>query len=87
MLGEVLGKETEAEALAAYCEKVYDRAVSIGSSVEKKNLLYITGEEGHNVIAHNSYHSEVIDLLSNNLAVVDSPPPRAPAMKWTWSRS
>ena len=73
MLGEVLGKETEAEALAAYCEKVYERAVSIGSSVEKKNLLYITGEEGHNVIAQNSYHSEVIDLLSNNLAVVDSP--------------
>ena len=40
---------------------------------ELKNLLYVSGAEGHNVIAKSSYHSEVIDMLSNNLAVVDDP--------------
>ena len=35
--------------------------------------MYITGEKGLNVIAKDSYHAEIIDLLSNNLAVVESP--------------
>lgn len=73
MLGELLGMEEEAAVLADYCRSVFDRAHDIAAKAEKKNLLYITGAEGHNVIAANSYHSEVIDLLSNNLAVVDSP--------------
>ena len=73
MLGELLGMEEEAEQLAVYCDSVYQRAVDIANSVEKVNLLYITGEQGLNVIARDSYHSEVMDLLSNNLAVVDEP--------------
>lgn len=73
MLGELLGMEDEAEVLAAYCEKIYDRTVAIADSVEKADLLYITGAEGLNVIARDSYHSEIIDLLANNLAVVEEP--------------
>ncbi|MDD3409612.1 MAG: ABC transporter substrate-binding protein [Eubacteriales bacterium] len=73
LLGELLGKPAEAETLAAYCDRVYARAQSIAASAEKKNLLYVTGTEGLNVIARGSYHSEIIDLLSNNLAVVDEP--------------
>ena len=72
-LGELLDMPQEAEALAAYCDRVYARTVEIAESVEKKNLLYITGDQGLNVIARGSYHAEVIDLLSNNLAVVESP--------------
>ncbi len=72
-LGELVGREEEAAELAAYCRRVYDRAVSIAQSVEKVDLLYITGAEGLNVIARDSYHSETIDLLSNNVAVVESP--------------
>ncbi|HIT70214.1 MAG TPA: ABC transporter substrate-binding protein [Candidatus Aphodomonas merdavium] len=72
-LGELLGKQEEAEALASYCEDVYARAEAIAASVEKVNLLYITGTEGLHVIAKDSYHSEVIDLLSNNLAVLEDP--------------
>jgi len=72
-LGELLGMEDQAEKLASYCEKVYARTCKVASSVDKVNLLYVTGTEGHNVIAKGSYHSEVIDLLSNNLAVVESP--------------
>ena len=72
-LGELLHMPDEAEALASYCDAVYARAVRIADGVDKVNLLYITGDKGLNVIAKNSYHSEVIDLLSNNLAVVDNP--------------
>jgi len=73
MLGELLGLEDEAAVLSAYCDRVYTKTVEIADSVEKVNLLYCLGDQGLNVIAQGSYHAEVIDLLSNNLAVVDSP--------------
>lgn len=72
-LGELLHMPDEAEALAAYCDETYAKIAGIAGSVEKANLLYITGDKGLNVIAQGSYHAEIIDLLSNNLAVVDSP--------------
>lgn len=72
-LGELLGKQEEAEALAAYCENVMARAKKIADSVEKANILYVSGAEGLNVIAKGSYHAEVIDMVANNLAVVDNP--------------
>ena len=73
MLGDLLNMKDEAETLAAYCEKVYDRTVSIAGSVEKANVLYVTGDMGQNVIAAGSYHAEILNLLTNNLAVVDEP--------------
>ena len=73
MLGQLLNLEKDATVLSDYCRNVYDRTVSIANSVDKVNLLYLLGDAGCNVIARDSYHSEVIDLLSNNLAVVDSP--------------
>lgn len=72
-LGTLLGKETEGNALGEYCDMVYSRTNKIAESVEKANLLYCLGDKGQNVIAQGSYHAEVIDLLSNNLAVVESP--------------
>ena len=73
MLGDLLNMKDEAETLAAYCENIYDRTVSIAGSVEKANVLYVTGDAGQNVIASGSYHAEILDLLTNNLAVVDDP--------------
>ena len=73
MLGDLLNMKDEAQTLAAYCEKIYDRTVSIAGSVEKANVLYVTGDMGQNVIAAGSYHAEILDLLTNNLAVVDEP--------------
>lgn len=73
MLGGLLGMEAEAERLAVYCEDVYKRAVDIAGSVEKTGVIYLTGSEGLNVIASGSYHAEILDLLTNNLAVVDEP--------------
>ena len=72
-LGELLNMPEEAEALAAYCDSVYAGVSEIAEGAEKVRLLYITGDQGLNVIAKDSYHAEVIDLLSDNLAVVESP--------------
>ena len=73
MLGDLLAMPNEAQGLADYCRYAYDTVKAIADSVEKVNLLYVTGEEGLNVIARSSYHAEVIDVLCNNLAVVDEP--------------
>ncbi len=73
MLGDLLNMKDEAQTLAAYCEKIYDRTVSIAGSVEKANVLYVTGDAGQNLIASGSYHAEILDLLTNNPAVVDDP--------------
>lgn len=76
MLGTLLNMEEEAEVLAVYCDDVYAKTIAIMDEVGdsgKANLLYLLGDTGLNVIAKDSYHAEVIDLLANNLAVVDSP--------------
>ena len=73
MLGDLLAMPNEAQGLADYCRAMYDRVKAIADSVDKANILYITGDEGLNVIAQGSYHAEVIDMLANNLAVVDEP--------------
>ena len=73
MLGDLLAMPNETQGLADYCRYAYDKVKAIADSVEKVNLLYVTGEEGLNVIARGSYHAEVIDMLCNNLAVVDEP--------------
>ena len=72
MLGELLNMPEEAKALADYCEATYARILDIANKVEKKRLLYVSGE-GHHVIAQGSFHAEIIDLLADNLAVVDEP--------------
>lgn len=74
-LGRLLGREERCEELARFCERVYDRTLSIMEQVgeNKVNCLYVLGEEGLNVIAATSYHAELLDLLTNNLAVVDNP--------------
>ncbi|MCL2281508.1 MAG: ABC transporter substrate-binding protein [Dehalococcoidia bacterium] len=77
MLGELLNMPEEADAIAKYCDKVYGNTISIANRVTadgtKAKLLYVTGSEGLNVIAKNSYHAEILDILSNNLAVVSNP--------------
>lgn len=74
-LGGLLDREEKAEELAAFCERVYSRTISIMEQVgdNKVDALYILGEEGLNVLSRDSYHSELIDMLTNNLAVVDNP--------------
>lgn len=74
-LGKLLNREEKAEELAQFCEKIWSRTTSIMEQVgdNKVDALYVLGEQGLNVLAQNSYHSELIDMLTNNLAVVDTP--------------
>lgn len=74
-LGKLLNRQEKGEQLARFCERVYSRTCSIMEQVggNKVDCLYVLGEEGLNVIAANSYHAELLDLLTNNLAVVDNP--------------
>ena len=72
-LGELVGMPDAVEELAAYCNRIYAQTLALAERVEKVNLLYCLGDAGLNVIAQGSYHAEIIDLLSNNLAVVEAP--------------
>ena len=77
-LGALLGREEVGEELASFCEKTYARTCSIMEQVgdHKVRALYITGEEGLNVIANGSYHAELVDLLTDNAALVENPASR-----------
>jgi len=74
-LGTLLHKEERGEVLAQFCEQVYSRTVTIMDKVgnNKTDALFILGEDGLNVLANGSYHSEVVDLITNNIAVVENP--------------
>ncbi len=74
-LGELLGRQERGEALAKRCEEILARTENIMQQVgeDKLDCLYIMGDEGLNVLAKGTFHAEVIDLLTNNLAVVDNP--------------
>ncbi len=75
-LGTLLNMPTEAAALTAYCDETYAETVRIADSVEKVRALYLLGDAGLNVIAKGAYHAEIIDLLTDNIAVVDAPSSR-----------
>lgn len=72
-LGTLLGREAQAEKLAAFCEETLSTVNGVLANQEKPSLLYCLGDTGLNVIAQTSYHAEVIDLVGNNIAVVSAP--------------
>ena len=75
VLGKLLNRQEKAEQLAQFCERIYSRTLSILEQVgdRKVTALYIKGEEGLSVLAKDSYHAELVDLLTENVAVVDNP--------------
>lgn len=77
MLGDLLGVEEHAKELSDYCSEHYSKTLEVMEKVDadgaRKKLLYCVGESGLNVIAKDSYQSQIIDLVSDNQAVVDSP--------------
>lgn len=74
-LGKLLDKEKKGEELALFCERIYKRTVSIMERVgsHKVKTLYVIGEKGLNVLAAGSYHAEVLDMLTSNMAVMENP--------------
>lgn len=72
-LGKLLGREEEAEVLAKYCDEIYTKTQEIMNKVGedgKVDLLYCTSD-GLSVLAKGSFHAEILDQVSNNLAIVD----------------
>ena len=78
MLGDLLGRQEQAETLAAYCEKTLEKIDAVMEKVggDRARFLYCLGDEGLSVVAKGSYHADMIDKLTDNLAVVDNPSSR-----------
>lgn len=72
-LGLLLGKK--AEALADFCAETYSRTEEIMNRVgnQKVKTLYVQGGDGRNVLAQGSYHAQLLDVLTENVAVLDDP--------------
>jgi iron complex transport system substrate-binding protein len=77
-LGRLLGRQEQGEALAAFCEKTLAAAAETAARAgeRKKPVLYCVGKAGLNVLAAGSFHSEALDRLADNRAVVDIPSSR-----------
>ena len=78
MLGKLLNREEKGEELAAYCEGVLYQTEAIMAKVgeNKRSVLYCLGDAGLNVLAASSFHSEILDYITDNRAVVDEPSSR-----------
>ena len=72
-LGKLLNMEEEAEILAQYCEQTYSIVLKDLEKIDKKRCVYLLGDKGLNVIANQSYHAELLNLLTENIAVIDNP--------------
>ena len=73
-LGELLNRQEETRALADFSKETMDLAEETMKKVKKKKtVMYCTQEDGLNVLAKDSYHSQIIDWLSDNVAEVDDP--------------
>jgi iron complex transport system substrate-binding protein len=77
MLGDLLGRKSKGEALAAFCERTVNLAnAAVNGAAGKKSVLYCMGAAGTNVVAKGSFHAEVIDRFADNRAVVNNPSSR-----------
>ncbi|MDR3278067.1 MAG: ABC transporter substrate-binding protein [Oscillospiraceae bacterium] len=74
-LGKILNREERGEILALFCEKILKQTDDIMGQVgdNKVSALYCLGDAGLNVLARGSFHSEVLDYVTDNLAVADAP--------------
>ena len=74
-LGVLLDAAESAEILALYCEEILARTDAIMEQVGENriSILYCLGDDGLSVLANGSYPAELIDMISENKAVVDNP--------------
>jgi iron complex transport system substrate-binding protein len=78
MLGVLLDRQAQGNALADFSQRTLDSAQGIMNRVgnNKKALLYCLGKGGTNVLAAGSFHAEILDWMTNNQAKVDNPASR-----------
>lgn len=76
-LGDLLDEKGKGKELSDFCamalEKAEDTAEAAKKSGGLKSLLYCTQEDGQNVLAKGSVHAAVLDMLSDNKAVLKAP--------------
>ncbi len=73
MTGELLGLQDLAAEMAVYWDERYAMVTAATEGKEKPQVLYITGADGLHVIARGSYHAQILDMLTENVAVVEQP--------------
>lgn len=76
MLGELLGEQERGEEFATYCDEAYSEVSGVLEGIpadQRANVLFCTGDDGLGVLAKGSFQANVVDMLANNVAVVDSP--------------
>ena len=78
LLGDLLGTDTD--AVVDYCADVYRRTIErmhqIGDD-NKIKAVYCLGADGLSVLGKGSYHAEILDVLIDNAAVIESPSSKA----------
>ncbi len=73
-IGKLLNRETEAEEIATYYESWLAKTEALVAEIGEENLanvIYCVGLEGLSVLAKTSFHAEIIDMLTNNVAIVE----------------
>jgi iron complex transport system substrate-binding protein len=77
-LGKLLGREEQGERLARFCEKTLSATDALMENIgnRKKSVLYCLGPSGLNVLASGTFHTEILDWMADNMAVVDNPAAR-----------
>lgn len=73
ILGKLLDREEKGEELASFVEGTLEKVNMALSKTEKTSLLYLLGNNGLNVLAKTSFHAEVMDLVSDNIAIIEQP--------------
>ena len=78
-LGKLLSREEKSEAIASLCDQTLLKARTVLSKVgnNKTPIIFCTGPMGYNVLAKGSFHSEILDWLADNKAVIENPSTRA----------
>lgn len=73
-LGTLMDRKKKAGQLASYCSNAFQEVQSGMKQVKhKKKVMYCTQEDGMNVLAKDSYHSQVVDMLAENVADLKDP--------------
>ncbi len=71
MLGELLGKDEQAEEIAKYIENLVDTVHKVFETTEKKNAVILNGADALGCVASGTYFDEIWAFMLNNIAVVD----------------
>lgn len=75
MLGELLGMQERGEELGAYCDSAYSEVETVMAGIpedQRVRFAYLVGDAGLSAIAKGSFQGQVVDMCTNNVAVVEN---------------